>query len=83
LQPPPEGLFGIQGGATRRTTVAGDRGRISDLHYKKVGYSNKIGLKFHFRRKNINLNNKTRFSYPEAYCLGQWCFNMLGCLVPS
>ena len=27
----------------------------------------KIGLKFQLRHKNINLDNKTRFSYPEAY----------------
>jgi hypothetical protein len=29
----------------------------------------KIGLKFQPRRKNINLDNKTRFIYPEGYCL--------------
>ena len=29
----------------------------------------RIGLKFQPRRKNINLDNKTRFSYPEGYCL--------------
>jgi Mg-chelatase subunit ChlI len=35
---------------------------------KRVSYT-RIGLKFQSRRKNINLDNKTRFSYPEGYCL--------------
>jgi hypothetical protein len=27
----------------------------------------KFSLKLQFRRKNINLDNKTHFSYPEGY----------------
>jgi len=42
---------------------------------KPMGYA-KIGLKFQLRRKNINLDNKTRFSYlvvekvQSAQCAG-------------
>jgi hypothetical protein len=35
---------------------------------KPVSYE-KNGLKFQPWRKDINLDNKTRLSYPEDYCL--------------
>jgi hypothetical protein len=37
-------------------------------HLIPVSYAN-IGLKFQPRRKNINLDNKARFSYPQVWDL--------------